>query len=45
MLTNKQNQLLNFLILRIEQDGVSPSYEEICLELNLKSKSVINRIV
>ena len=45
MLTNKQNQLLNFLILRIEQDGVSPSYEEICLELNLKSKSGIHRIV
>ena len=37
MLTNKQNQLLNFLILRIEQDGISPSYEEICSELNLKS--------
>ena len=45
MLTNKQNQLLNFLILRIEKDGVSPSYEEICLELNLKSKSGIHRIV
>ena len=36
MLTNKQNQLLNFLILSIEKHGVSPSYEEICLELNLK---------
>ena len=45
MLTNKQNQLLNFLILSIEKDGVSPSYEEICLELNLKSKSGIHRIV
>ena len=45
MLTNKQNQLLSFLIKRIEQDGVSPSYEEICLELNLKSKSGIHRIV
>ena len=45
MLTNKQNQLLNFLILRIEQNGISPSYEEICLELNLKSKSGIHRIV
>ena len=45
MLTNKQNQLLSFLIQRIEQDGVSPSYEEICLELNLKSKSGIHRIV
>ena len=45
MLTNKQNQLLTFLIKRIEQDGVSPSYEEICLELKLKSKSGIHRIV
>ena len=45
MLTNKQNQLLSFLIQRIEQDGISPSYEEICLELNLKSKSGIHRIV
>ena len=45
MLTNKQNQLLSFLIKRIEKDGVSPSYEEICIELNLKSKSGIHRIV
>ena len=45
MLTNKQNQLLSFLIKRIEQDGVSPSYEEICIELNLKSKSGVHRIV
>ena len=45
MLTDKQNQLLSFLIKHIEQDGISPSYEEICLELNLKSKSGIHRIV
>ncbi len=45
MLTNKQNQLLSFLIKRIEKDGVSPSYEEMCIELNLKSKSGIHRIV
>ena len=45
MLTKKQNQLLSFLIKRIEQNGISPSYEEICLELNLKSKSGIHRIV
>ena len=32
MLTLKQNQLLNFLIVRIEKYGVSPSYEEICEE-------------
>ncbi len=45
MLTSKQNQLLSFLIKRIEKDGISPSYEEICFELNLKSKSGIHRIV
>ena len=45
MLTLKQNQLLNYLILRIEDSGVSPSYEEICKELELKSKSGIHRIV
>ena len=45
MLTLKQNQLLNFLIIRIQKFGVSPSYEEMCDELGLKSKSGINRIV
>ena len=45
MLTHKQNQLLTFLIKRLEENGVSPSYEEICKELSLKSKSGIHRIV
>ena len=45
MLTQKQNQLLSFLIKRIEEDGISPSYKEICIELSLKSKSGIHRIV
>ncbi len=45
MLTFKQNQLLSFLIKKIEENGVSPSYEEICKELSLKSKSGIHRIV
>ncbi|MDG1882688.1 MAG: S24 family peptidase, partial [Alphaproteobacteria bacterium] len=45
MLTLKQNQLLNYIIFRIEKNGVSPSYEEICKELELKSKSGIHRIV
>ena len=45
MITLKQNQLLNYLIMRIEKDGVSPSYQEICKELELKSKSGIHRIV
>ena len=45
MLTEKQSKLLSFLIKRIEEVGVSPSYEEICIELSLKSKSGIHRIV
>ncbi len=45
MLTQKQSKLLSFLIKRIEEVGVSPSYEEICIELSLKSKSGIHRIV
>merc|ERR1712146_69844 len=45
MLTIKQSELLNFLINKIEDNGTSPSYEEICIHLNLKSKSGIHRIV
>jgi len=45
MLTRKQNELLTFLISEIEKNGVSPSYEEICRELHLKSKSGIHRII
>ena len=45
MLTQKQSKLLSFLIKRIEEVGISPSYEEICIELSLKSKSGIHRIV
>ncbi len=45
MLTRKQNELLTYLISEIERNGVSPSYEEICKELNLKSKSGIHRII
>ena len=45
MLTRKQNELLTYLISEIEKNGVSPSYEEICTELNLKSKSGIHRII
>ena len=45
MLTRKQNELLTYLINQIEKNGISPSYEEICKELNLKSKSGIHRII
>ena len=45
MLTAKQNELLTYLIQRIEKTGISPSYQEICNKLSLKSKSGIHRIV
>ena len=45
MLTKKQNQLLNYLIKSIETDGITPSYDELCKKLSLKSKSGIHRIV
>ena len=45
MLTRKQNELLNYLIECIESNGITPSYEEICDALSLKSKSGIHRIV
>ena len=45
MLTLKQKELLSFLIERIEKTGISPSYQEICSKLSLKSKSGIHRIV
>ncbi len=45
MLTKKQNQLLNYLIKSIESDGITPSYDELCKKLSLKSKSGIHRIV
>ena len=45
MLTFKQKYLLEFLIERIETSGVSPSYQEICNKLSLRSKSGIHRIV
>ena len=45
MLTLKQKELLTFLIDSIERTGISPSYQEICSKLSLKSKSGIHRIV
>ena len=45
MLTKKQNELLTYLIKCIESDGVTPSYEEICSALFLKSKSGIHRLI
>ena len=45
MLTQKQHQLLLFIAKEIEKRGVSPSYDEMRLALDLKSKSGIFRLL
>ena len=45
MLTKKQKNLLLFINKKLRSSGVSPSYEEMQLSLNLKSKSGIHRLI
>ncbi len=45
MLTKKQKNLLLFINKKIRSTGVSPSYEEMKISLNLKSKSGIHRLI
>ena len=45
MLTKKQKNLLLFINKKIRSSGVSPSYEEMKISLNLKSKSGIHRLI
>ena len=45
MLTRKQNQLLLFIQDRLEESGVSPSFEEMKDALGLKSKSGVHRLI
>lgn len=45
MLTAKQFELLNFIHLRLEETGISPSFEEMKEALGLKSKSGIHRLI
>jgi len=45
MLTKKQRNLLLFINKKIRSTGVSPSYEEMKMSLNLKSKSGIHRLI
>ncbi|MFC4292181.1 transcriptional repressor LexA [Sphingorhabdus arenilitoris] len=45
MLTAKQNELLRFIHERLEEGGVSPSFEEMKDALNLKSKSGVHRLI
>ena len=45
MLTKKQYQLLMFIDSRLKVVGVSPSFEEMKVALNLKSKSGLHRLI
>ncbi len=45
MLTRKQIQLLEFIQSRMARDGVPPSFDEMKLALDLRSKSGIHRLV
>lgn len=45
MLTRKQHQLLLFINQRLDETGVSPSFDEMKEALGLKSKSGIHRLI
>ncbi len=45
MLTRKQIELLEFIYVRMERDGVPPSFDEMKDALDLRSKSGIHRLV
>lgn len=45
MLTAKQHELIRFIQQRLEETGVSPSFEEMKEALDLKSKSGVHRLI
>lgn len=45
MLTAKQHELIRFIQTRLEETGVSPSFEEMKEALDLKSKSGVHRLI
>ena len=45
MLTRKQHELVRFIQTRLEETGVSPSFEEMKDALDLKSKSGVHRLI
>jgi repressor LexA len=45
MLTAKQHELLRFIQQRLEETGISPSFEEMKEALDLKSKSGVHRLI
>ena len=45
MLTRKQHELITFIQNRLEESGISPSFEEMKEALELKSKSGVHRLI
>ncbi len=45
MLTAKQHELLLFINQRLDESGISPSFEEMKAALDLKSKSGVHRLI
>ena len=45
MLTRKQHELITFIQHRLEESGISPSFEEMKEALDLKSKSGVHRLI
>jgi repressor LexA len=45
MLTRKQHELLRFIQIKLEETGISPSFEEMKEALDLKSKSGVHRLI
>ncbi len=45
MLTRKQHELLTFIQTRLDEAGISPSFEEMKEALDLKSKSGVHRLI
>lgn len=45
MLTRKQHELIRFIQVRLEETGISPSFEEMKEALDLKSKSGVHRLI
>src|SRR3546814_13578176 len=45
MLTAKQHELIRFIQRKLEETGISPSFEEMKDALDLKSKSGVHRLI
>ena len=45
MLTAKQHELLLFIDARLNEGGISPSFDEMREALDLKSKSGVHRLI